>query len=71
MVMRALPEAVERQKLGFLDVGLAFRPAHVAEDVQREAAVTVPLPPHLEAEADVAGFEDVGATVVLDRVALG
>ena len=71
MVMRALPETVERQKLGFFDVGLPFRSAHVAKDVEREATVTVPLPPHLEAEPDVAGFEHVRATVVFDRVPLG
>src|SRR6202011_2690823 len=40
-------------------------------DVNREATVTIPLPPHLEAEPDVAGFEDVCATVVFDGVPLG
>ncbi len=39
--------------------------------MDREAAVTVALPPHLQAEPDVAGFEHVRAAVVLDRVPLG
>jgi hypothetical protein len=69
--MRVVPEAVKRQKLRFFDVRPSFRSAHVGKDVEREATVTVPLPPHLEAEPDVAGFEDVCATVVFDRVPLG
>ena len=39
--------------------------------MNREPAVTVPLPPHLQPKPDVAGFEDVGAPVVFDRVPLG
>src|SRR5580658_8066922 len=70
MVMRALPETVERQNLGLFDIGLAFRAADVSQNMDRKTAVTVPLPPHLEAEPDVAGFKNVRATVVLHRVAL-
>src|SRR5713101_5049393 len=29
------------------------------------------LPPHLEPESDIPGFEDVGAAIVFDRVPLG
>ena len=36
-----------------------------------EAAIAIHQPPHFEAEADIPGFEDFGAAVVLDRVALG
>ena len=69
--MRALPETVERQQFGLLHVSLALRPAHVTEDMERQAAVAVLLPPHLKPEPDVPGLEDVRATVVFDRVPLG
>src|SRR5215813_5238572 len=71
VVMSILPEAVERQQLRFFDVRLAFRSAHVTKDVDCEATVAIPLPPHLKAEPDVAGFEDVRATVVFDGIAFG
>src|SRR6266850_5501181 len=70
-LQRALPETVERQKLGFFYVRFSFRSTHVAKYVEREATVTVPLSPHLQAEPDVAGFEDICATVVFDRVPVG
>jgi hypothetical protein len=38
--------------------------------MDRKAAVTILQPSHLKAEADIAGFEDFGATVVFDRVSL-
>src|SRR5262245_13611352 len=69
--MSVLPEAVERQQLRFFDVRLAFRSTHVSKDVDCEATVAILLPPHLEAKPDVAGFEDVRATVVFDGIALG
>src|SRR5438309_10506326 len=71
MVMRVVPEAVKRQNLGFFDVSLSFRSPDIGKDVEGEAAVTVLLPPHLEAEPDVAGLKDIGAAVMLDGVPLG
>src|SRR5215469_16876734 len=71
MVMRTLPEAVECQQFGLFHVGLSLRPADIAKNVDREAAVAVLLPAHLEAKADVPGFEDVRAPIVFDRVPFG
>src|SRR5215470_10748661 len=71
VVMSILPEAVERQQFRFFDVSLTFRSTHVSKDVDCQATVAIPLPPHLEAEPDVTGFEDVRATVVFDGIAFG
>src|SRR6185437_4643631 len=70
MVMRAVPEMVEREHLGLFGVGLARRPADIGENVDREPAIAHRQPPHLKPEAEVAAFEDIGAAVVLHGVAL-
>ena len=54
MVVRAVPETVERQQFGLFHVRLARGPADVAEDVDRQAAVAHRQPPHLETETDIA-----------------
>ena len=71
MVMRVLPEAVEGEEFGFLDIGLALGPADIGQDMQREAAVAVTLTAHFQAETDHAGFEHIGAAIVLHDIALG
>src|SRR5262249_54059066 len=71
VVMSILPEAVERQQLRFFAVSLSFRSAHVTKHVDCKATVAIPLPAHLKAEPDVAGFEYIRATVVFDGIAFG
>jgi hypothetical protein len=71
MVMSAFPETVERENLCFFDICFPWRATHVAEDVNREAAVAILLPAHFEAEADVACFKHVRAAVVLNDITLG
>ena len=70
MVMRAVPEVIKGQELGFFRVLLARRPADIGQDMDRETAIAHRQPPHFEPKADVASLEDMGAAVVLDGVAL-
>ena len=69
--MCAVPEVIKGQELGFFRVGLARRAADIGQNMDREAAITHRQPPHLEPEPDIAGFEDVRAAVVFDRIPLG
>ena len=68
MVVRRLAEAVEGQGLGLLGVSVAGRADQVRQHVDRQAAVAIGEVAQLQAEADVAGLEDIGAPVVLHRL---
>ena len=71
MVVRAVPEAVEGQKLGLFGEDPARIAGQFGQDVDGQAAVARGQPPHFQAETNVAGLNDVGPTVVLHGVAIG